>query len=151
VGRPQAVACPATSAADLGVAGAGPIACQVDTDCPTISGLSCLHGVCNVDGCLVDADCPSGSACRCASQQGGNIEHRNACVPVQCHVDSDCGANGACSPSFSGYCGSLAGYNCHSSADTCNSNADCCDTTPECQYQPALGHFACQAFTVCSG
>ncbi|HYQ43481.1 MAG TPA: hypothetical protein VER11_15980 [Polyangiaceae bacterium] len=149
VGRPQALACPATGGEDIGDAGAGPIACQVDTDCPNAG--SCLHGVCSDDRCLVDADCPSGSACRCGEQLIGNVDRRNTCVTVQCRVDSDCGDNGVCSPSFNGYCGNLLGYYCRSSADTCNSDADCCDPDTVCEYQATLGHFACQAYVVCAG
>jgi hypothetical protein len=79
------------------------------------------------------------------------LVHTNVCVPAQCRTDADCGPNGACSPSFDGFCAALSGYHCHSAADSCNSNSDCCSDTPECTYQPALGHFACAAFVVCMG
>jgi hypothetical protein len=45
----------------------------------------------------------------------------------------------------------LAGYYCHGPADDCQSDTDCCGSTPACRYQPALGHWACQAVVVCNG
>ena len=149
VGRPQAVACPAT-AVGAPVAGSG--SCNVDADCSDGGfGLRCFRGTCGVDECLTDADCPSGSACRCSSELRGNAAGGNSCVPAACRVDADCGPAGVCSPDTSGHCGSLVGYRCHSAADSCHSDADCCGNTAQCGYQPELGYWACAALTVCNG
>jgi hypothetical protein len=101
---------------------------------------------------LADSDCPDGQACGCASQFGGNAIHTNLCISTGCRSNSDCGENGVCSESIStGRCGGIAGYYCHAPEDECNTNADCCTSLPLCGYQPALGHWACQAVTVCNG
>ena len=146
-GRPEAVACPAST-----LNAPSPSPCSVDSDCSDAgSDVRCLHGKCSVDQCQVDADCATGTACRCAAEQHGNIVGTNSCVPSGCRVDADCGPGGTCSPDYSGWCGSLSGYECHSATDTCRSDADCCGDPPECDYQPELGHWACAALTVCNG
>jgi len=129
------------------------MACTTPADCGSAGAVfhGCLGRTCSFDECLTDADCPDGQACGCADQFGGNALHYNACVPAQCRIDSDCGQGGLCSPSGNSYCGSLTGYYCHSPADTCTTDADCCEPTPRCFYTPALGHFACQAQTICGG
>jgi hypothetical protein len=158
VGRPHAVACPATAV----VPPVASTACSADSDCAGAAeagmggadaGFSrCLLGKCSLDECLTDSDCPSGNACRCSDQLRGNVvSDNNTCMPAECRVDADCGPGGACSPDTSGRCGSLVGYQCHSAADSCHSDADCCGDTAQCSYQPELGHWACAAFTVCNG
>ena len=112
----------------------------------------CIHNVCSFDECLTDTDCPTGEACGCADEQSGNGENFNRCFPANCRTDADCGSGYTCSPSRSGSCGYLQGYQCHTAGDTCTTDADCCNpATPQCQYQPTLGHFACQAAMVCNG
>jgi hypothetical protein len=105
------------------------------------------------DQCTTDDQCAGGTACGCASDFFGNALHTNTCVDAQCRVDSDCGVGNVCSPSFSGHCGSLTGYFCHSSADECLASGDCCadPARPTCQYSTQLGHWACQAVIVCNG
>jgi hypothetical protein len=148
VGRPQAVACPATAI----VAPVVSPACSADSDCADAGFNRCMLGKCSPDECLTDSDCPSDNTCSCSGQLRGNVRGRgNSCLPTGCHVDADCGPGGACSPSTSGRCGSLTGYQCHSAADTCHSDADCCGNTPQCGYQPELGHWTCAAITVCNG
>jgi hypothetical protein len=156
VGRPIALACAPTVVANgtLGQPGeiAHPQACAVDGDCADAGqDAHCLSGKCDFDQCLGDSDCSSGQTCICASQLRGNAGRGNACISSGCRVDADCGANGACSPDDSGYCGSVTGYRCHTAADACNSNADCCGSTPRCGYQAELGHWACAAVIGCSG
>jgi len=147
-GRPTSPGCNPSSVATFYPPDAS-APCKADADC---TGHFCVHGTCSVDACLVDGDCPAGSTCGCAADYyGGNGGHVNLCFPSPCRVDSDCGASGVCSPSFSGYCGALTGFYCHSTADTCNTDADCCGSTTACRYQPALGHWACQNTQVCSG
>ncbi|HET6151064.1 MAG TPA: hypothetical protein VFH68_26245 [Polyangia bacterium] len=105
-----------------------------------------------IDQCTTDQQCPAGEACGCAADFYGNVAHTNVCVTAQCRLDSDCGPGGVCSPSFTGHCGSLTGYYCHSAADECLGQSDCCDRArPSCQYSPELGHWACQATIVCNG
>ena len=150
VGRPTIVACPESPLAE-NWHDAGVMTCVSATDCP--GGEMCLKGMCGPDECHLDTDCSSGFACACAAgYYGGNAIHGNPCVPAQCRIDADCKTpGGTCAPSFSGRCGALSGYYCHSPADTCNTDADCCGSTPNCSYQPTLGHWACQSFTVCNG
>jgi len=151
-------ACTATSVPVYYDAGP-PLACTSFADCqdagaPIDTYQACLGGKCSIDQCLTDSDCPTGEACGCADSFGGNAYHFNECVPTQCRIDSDCGAGFTCSPSNAGYCSSLTGFYCHSAADTCATSADCCPGSNlylQCVYQPALGHFACQAGAVCSG
>jgi hypothetical protein len=151
--RPTAVACNATPSY---LPDAGDASCTTSADCADAGALgyfkACLGGKCAIDACLTDSDCPSGQACGCSTQFGGNAIHTNACIPAECRVNTDCGSGGICSPAQIGYCGSLSGYYCHSTADTCTTAADCCDrSTPACEYEPTLGHFACQANSVCGG
>ena len=152
--RLEAEACPAT--ADYLPAGTD-VTCATLADCQDAGVASgafkaCRGEKCSIDGCLTDSDCPTGQACACASQVGGSTLHTNTCVAAQCRVDADCGRSvGICSPTR-GYCGGLIGYYCHSEADTCITDADCCEpSASSCQYQPELGHFACQAPVGCSG
>lgn len=153
--RPQSVACSATDVSLFNLPDAGAIACATNAECVAANGIgwTCHQGRCSLDQCLTDTDCASGMACGCAAEFHGNAFHTNACVSSQCRVDSDCGQGGACSPSYSGYCGSLTGYYCHSPADTCAANADCnCDPArPLCRYQATLGHWSCQAIIICNG
>ena len=152
--RPEAPACSATPSY---LPAGTDVSCTTLADCQA-AGVAqgyfqaCRAGKCSIDACLTDSDCPTGQACGCANQFGGNAIHTNACVAARCRVDADCGRSvGICSPAKGG-CGSLTGYYCHSGADTCITDADCCDPgTPSCQYQPTLGHFACQASVGCNG
>jgi hypothetical protein len=160
-GRPEPVACPVTDVSrfigpDAGAGGTDSVSCSVDADCATTGaelGLGyCLKGQCAADQCLTDGDCPSGHVCGCSTQFGGNALHTNRCVASTCNVDGDCGANGVCSPATTGYCGSLAGYYCHTTDDECHTSTDCVDKTkPTCDYQMTLGYWACQAVSVCAG
>jgi hypothetical protein len=115
--------------------------------------LACLDGVCSVDQCHTDSDCLGGMLCACADTLGGgNIAHLgNVCMATQCQVDADCGVGQVCSPSKATYCGALQGYFCHTSADECLTDSDCCGSAPVCGYQSTLGHWACQAASVCAG
>jgi hypothetical protein len=153
-GRPQALACPATNPASFGAPEGGGV-CTTDADCAEGGSTFrwCLAGVCSVDQCVTDANCPSGQACGCANMFGGNAIHANACVEAACRVDADCAAlgSGVCSPSRGARCGGLTGYQCHSPADDCQSDADCCGDKPACRYQTPLGHWACEAISVCNG
>jgi hypothetical protein len=169
-GRPESVACPATSVTGLpvnadtaGAGGAHDGTCTVDADCPTIidSGAHlnstgpfvgrCLHGQCGFDQCLTDSDCPSGKMCACSTQFHSNGGHANYCIDANCRVDSDCGENGVCSVTI-GYCGGPSGYYCHMPEDQCHTDVDCPDTTASaCSYQPTLGYWACQAHAACAG
>jgi hypothetical protein len=91
-------------------------------------------------------------ACACSSQLGGgNARSGNLCITTGCRLDSDCGPGGVCSASNGNRCGGLQGFYCHSAADTCLTSSDCCGSTPLCVYQATLGHWACQAVTVCNG
>jgi hypothetical protein len=153
--RPTALACPATP--NYSTAGPADVSCATLADCqdagPAAYFQACRGGKCAIDPCLTDSECPSGDVCVCATEiGGGNAIHTNACVPAQCRVNADCGRSvGLCSPTR-GYCGGVLGYYCHSAADSCITDADCCDASnPSCQYQPALGHFACQAAIGCNG
>jgi len=149
-GRPVAVACTPVPA-DL-TPDAGSLSCSTDADCAAIDAFEhCFHGKCGADQCLSDTDCSNGDVCRCWTDQRGNAIFGNSCVPAGCRVDADCGPGGSCSPTFGNPCRTVTGYQCHSAADTCHSNGDCCGDTPVCDYQPELGHFACQAITVCNG
>jgi hypothetical protein len=152
VGRPQAVACSATTTDGGGpVAGLGE-ACTADSDCTGVADNAwCFQGKCGFDQCLTDSDCPSGNVCRCSDQVGGDALPGNSCVPSGCRVDADCGPAEVCSPDNSGRCGTLLGYECHSAQDTCHSAADCSGDTPRCDYQPELRYWTCSAITVCSG
>jgi hypothetical protein len=151
--RPTSVTCKATP---NGLPGPTDVSCTTLADCTdggaTSTYMACRAGKCSIDQCLTDSECPSGQACGCASEFGGNAIHTNACVPAQCRIDSDCGRSvGICSPA-KGYCGGLLGYYCHAAGDACITDADCCDNSaPSCQYQPMLGHFACQAAIGCNG
>jgi hypothetical protein len=151
--RPTAVACSVTPNY---LPGSPEVSCTTLADCTdggtTSPYTACRGGKCALDQCLTDSDCPSGQACGCAGQFGGNAIHTNACVPAQCRVNSDCDRSvGICSPT-KGYCGNLLGYYCHTAEDSCITDADCCDQSiPSCQYQPSLGHFACQAAIGCNG
>ncbi len=158
-GRPSDVACPATPPVSNAPDAAAP-SCTTLTDCTGDGGINispyggCLNGVCSRDQCLLDSDCGSGMLCACTSQLGyrGNaIQSGNQCIATNCRLDSDCGSGGVCSPSNGDSCGGLSGFFCHSAADTCLTNADCCGSTPSCVYQPTLGHWACQAVSVCTG
>jgi hypothetical protein len=157
VGRPTALACPATDVSmwetvDAGASG-GAKSCSVDADCGTIGpvGGHCLNGQCGADECFTNSDCPSGKACGCSTDFHYCCTHVNRCVPSNCNVDSDCGENGACSAVI-GYCGSLTGFYCHTADDQCHTDADCNDkSTPTCSYNSALGHWACEAPTTCAG
>jgi len=113
----------------------------------------CRNSACTVDQCFQDSDCPQGTACVCGDlYYGGNGGHGNQCMPASCKVDSDC-ASGRCSPHIQVVCGAYTGLSCHSPADTCASDADCCGTpdTPSCNYDEALGHWACGARGGCNG
>jgi len=150
VGRSKSAACNVTNTFE----DAGTQACSADADCAD-AGLSgwCLNGQCGADQCLTDGDCPSGQACACASEFRGNAFHTNLCIDTGCRVDADCGPNGVCSESMSPTpCGSISGFYCHTPDDECNTDADCCQSSaPVCSYQPALGHWACHAVSVCNG
>jgi hypothetical protein len=136
---------------------AGAVSCSSLSDCQPDGSITyytaCLSGACSVDQCLTDSDCGPGMICACPDQLGGgNIAHLgNVCLMTQCQVDSDCGPDQACSPSTADRCGALQGFFCHSNADECLTNVDCCGSTPICGYQPTLGHWACQAASVCNG
>ena len=105
------------------------------------------------DQCTTDDQCQAGTACGCATDFHGNAIHVNMCVSAGCRVDGDCGPGGVCSPSFTGHCGSLAGFYCHSAADECTGHGDCCvdPARQACQYSPELGHWTCQAAIPCNG
>jgi hypothetical protein len=160
-GRPESVACPATDVSSeepvaAGAGGADASSCSVDADCvmsdPRGLLVHCLKGQCGPDECLLDSDCPSGQACGCAGQFFGNAFHTNRCVPSNCRVDGDCAANGACSVITTGYCGSFNGFYCHTPYDQCHTDMDCTNpVVPICNYIPMLGHWACEAPTVCNG
>jgi hypothetical protein len=137
--------------------------CTKDADCLGDAGYVwdrfCLNHTCSADQCLADSDCTAGAVCGCASQFGGNAIHTNLCVASTCRVDADC-ASMLCSPAYTGYCGSLAGYHCRSAADTCRTDADCASiksgdagfTLPsQCSYEPTVGHWQCAPATVCMG
>jgi hypothetical protein len=158
-GRPSAAACPVRSNGTS--AGS---TCQVPNDCEDgglaqgQTVLSCLQAACPAIQCLTDDDCATGEVCACASQIRGSttgvgalVTADNRCVASNCRVDADCGSGGVCSADYSARCGTLSAYFCHSAADTCQTDADCCGDTPLCGYQPALGHWACQAWGVCNG
>ena len=161
-GRPVAMACPATDVSRFGpvAGGAGGASdgasCTVDADCtgidPQLLSTHCLNGQCGPDQCLTDSDCPTGQACGCASQFGGNAVHTNRCVASNCRVDKDCGQNGVCSAIDTGYCGSFDGFYCHMPDDQCHTDVDCTNMiAPRCTYIPMLGHWACEAASVCAG
>ena len=148
-GRPSAKTCAVTPLDPLenstGV-------CTLDSDCADGGPDEiCLNGKCGLDDCLADKDCPAGQACRCANEVGGNTFPGNRCIPAGCRVDADCGKGAVCSPDYTGRCGGISGFECHSAADTCNTNADCCDGMSQCGYQPLLGHWACAEVMVCDG
>ncbi len=148
------MACPATDPSQFEPLDGGVPACSTAADCSGVGGLytHCLNGQCSPDQCLTDDDCPEGQACGCASSFRGNAFHTNLCVTTGCRTDADCGGEGACSETISSSpCGGLGGFYCHTAADECNSNVDCCAGTPICAYQSTLGHWACQAATVCNG
>lgn len=153
--RPQALACPAANAGLGATSDGGLFTCAADLDCQNLAGLArwCHLGKCRVDQCLTDSECATGMACGCATDFGGNAIHTNLCLVSGCRVDADCGAGSTCSPSHSTFCGSLTGFYCHAATDTCTTDADCCgdSTRPACRYQPALGHWACDARGFCAG
>lgn len=146
--RPAAAACSATSYASAGAS------CTTASDCPGSLSMSvpptCFHGQCSLDRCLTDADCAANEICACMANFGGFFPHVNLCVPAACHVDADCGANGFCSPSR-GYCGEVAGYYCHGSADTCIDETKDCPGGQTCQYMPTIGGFTCAPPPICAG
>jgi hypothetical protein len=151
VGRPAEKAC-ATSPLAQNLPDASTTPCSIDADCS--GGLHCFHGECGADSCHQDSDCDPGSACACAADYyGGNALHGNLCIKANCRIDADCQRAGgtACSPSYGERCGATTGYFCHSKLDTCQSNSDCCGQLQTCLYAPELGHWACQAVTVCNG
>jgi hypothetical protein len=151
VGRPVAKACAATNPGLFGMPDGGATTCTVDTDCTP--PFHCLGNRCGPDQCLTDGDCPNGTACGCSDAFRGNAMHTNLCISATCRVDADCGPSGVgvCSGMTGGACGGLSGFICRSAADTCHADADCCSAAPSCQYQPTLGHWACQAISVCNG
>lgn len=143
--------CPSNAALES-TSAAGAAFCAVDADCQAdgAGNEHCLNYRCGPDECLSDNDCPDGQACACATHHG-LVGVVNTCFPAGCRVGSDCGDTGACSVSVAGYCHSVTAIECHTRQDECNSDTDCCGSTPVCGYQPALGHWACQALPVCSG
>jgi Cys-rich repeat protein len=129
--------------------------CNTSADCAdagAFAKLTCLQGHCTPDECLADSDCASGMLCACNSEISNGLRvWQNLCMATQCRLDSDCGTGEVCSPSNGSYCGGLQGFFCHTPSDTCLTNSDCCGATPTCAYQSAVGHWACQALSVCAG
>jgi hypothetical protein len=165
VGRTAGAVCDRSPLSVPGIVQDAGLSCTSGSDCASYPylycsmgccvGGDCLHGMCGWDGCLSDDDCAAGAACVCR----GGLRGQNVCFPATCRVDSDCGPGGVCS--FSGFLESCPlgygpscevggcateGFYCHTAADTCLTNSDCCGST-ECEYQPTLGHWACQAYS----
>lgn len=125
--------------------------CAADSDCAIDSGyekLVCLNKKCSADRCVTDGDCPAGSTCSCWSGGYGST-HYNTCVPSGCVTDADCPA-GLCVPTIGGFCNRFSlGNHCWKPSDECVANTMC--NGGACQYDPTLGHWACEPVTPCSG
>jgi hypothetical protein len=116
--------------------------CQRNADCSHGLNGRCVfnraasYAACVYDSCNVDTDCGAGRACVC-----GEGEKANTCSAGDCSVDAECGTQ-FCSPALLP-CGRLAVLFCHTESDECVDDADC--PASVCNYQRALGHWACGA------
>ena len=137
-------------------------ACHVPADCTAGLDGFCRYGAsgcaCAYDDCLTDADCAAGTACSCDANRGGAGASGNPtkCVPANCRVDADCGAGGFCSQSGStggpGGCGAfVTGFFCHTPDDECGNASDCGSLGMACVYSREVGHWVCEAVTICAG
>jgi hypothetical protein len=158
--RPDDSECTAPAPAGDCVGGNPGTPCATDADCT--QGATMDAGVdgrcindgplpgchCTFDTCIVDTDCPMGDLCVChgSAYTGGG---GNTCMAGNCRVDSDCGANGYCSPSASGGCGSVGGYYCHTASDSCVNDGDCGGDIEECVWSSADGRWECQMDELC--
>jgi hypothetical protein len=128
-------------------------ACQRNADCTHGLNGRCVsegtaYSACVYDACNVDTDCGAGRACVC-----GEGDKANACSSGDCSVDAECGAQ-FCSPAIllQWACVPYVAYFCHTESDECVDDNECPQTGRGrvCNYQRALGHWACGA-PICNG